>query len=303
VILTRGSLQFLFNINSGSGSVSLFSIPTENPTSPHLVGSYPTNGNGNGQFPNTLTVYNDLICVGFGGNPAGVSCATWNSRGISHFDTLRPLDLDQTNPPTTSSGLMSQVYFTGDGSWLVANVRSGAKTPSVVARYSVRGDRVSDQGDFFLPQGLTTPFGVGIVSGSTLAFISDPTIGGVTIDLDSPNRLVSRSVVSGQSASCWARVKPGSTSGILADAGLNRIVEVDLRSGHVLQEFNSTNGLIGNFDFAIDNTNKVFTTSFSSTDNLFHVSVFDASGAISDVDSSAVEGTDVFCHGMAVYPA
>ena len=240
--------------------------------------------------------------MGFGGSPAGVSCATWTSHGINHFDGLRPLDLEQTNPPTTSNGIMSQVYFTGDGSWLVANVRAGASTPSVIARYRVQGGGVSDHGELFLPQGLTTPFGTGIVSGSSLAFISDPSIGGVTIDLNTPDRLVSRSVVPGQSASCWARVKPGSASGILADAGLNRIVEVDLQSGHVLQEFNSTNGLVGNFDFAIDNTNKVFTTSFSSTDTLFHISVFDASTTISDVDSSAIEGTDVFSHGMAVYP-
>lgn len=279
--------------------MSLFYIPPEDPTSPRLVGSYPTNGG----FPNSLTVYNDLVCVGHGGNPAGVSCASWSPRGISKFDDLRSLVLNQSDPPNTSLNLMSQVYFTGDGSWLVVNIRGGTDTPPFIVKYEVERGGVSDRGDVFLPVGSIAPFGTGVVLGSSLAFISDPNFGGMTIDLNNPDRPVSNSVVPGQKASCWAKVKPGTASGILADAAIDRIVEVDLFSGEITQEFNSTFGLIGNFDFAIDNSYKVFTMAFSNTDTMTHVSVFDASGKITGVDSSAIEGTDVFSHGMAVYNA
>lgn len=300
--------------------MSLFSIPPFDPTNLSLIGTYTTPGD----FPVSLAVRHDLLCVGHAGPRAGVSCARWSPRGIDAFDTLRAVDLDQTNPPSAARNLLSETYFADDGKGpvVVANVRgisssggSSSNNTSFLATWPVDQQKpvVSYKPTLISPSGTASLFGAAPIPHSSLVFIADPTFGGVTIDLSHPEKPITKIAVPGQKAICWARVSINSTpnqtigTAILPDARKNRIAEVDILSGTILQDWTSSNGNAGNFDFALA-AGRMYALAFgqNSTDTTARVAVFDvssSSASFADVHNVAVDGTDGFAMGLAVYPS
>lgn len=261
----------------------------------------------------SLAVHRDLVCVAHAGSRAGVSCARWTPRGIDPFDALRSLDLNQTNPPSTSRNLLSETYFAHDGQGpvLVAHVRGITSTTNntntgflatwAVDQQQKTQTRVSDKATIVSPSGTASLFGAAPIPHSSLVFVADPTFGGVTIDLARPQTPVTKTVVPRQKAICWARLGVNHSTGILPDAGLNRIVQVDLLSGGILQDWTSANGNAGNFDFSLAG-DRLYALAFGAGDTTAHVAVFDVSGfPFADVQNVVVNGTDRFSMGLAVY--
>jgi hypothetical protein len=290
--------QHLFSVNAGSSKVSLFSIPPDSPTDLALIGTYTMPGD----FPVSLAINENLVCVGHAGTRAGVSCAVWTPNGISGFDDLRSFDLHQTNPPNQTLNLLSETYFAADGQVLVANVRGtgASNNTGFLATWAVDCNGVSHHAEVVSPKGTASLFGAAAVPGSSLVFVSDPTFGGTTIDLNHPQTPISRTVVPGQKAICWTRIGVDPSTGILPDAGLNRIVQVELQSGAITQDWNSTNGNSGNFDFALAG-DRLYALAYGSTDCNARVAVFDVGGKFSDVQNLVVEGTNMLSTGLAVY--
>jgi hypothetical protein len=258
----------------------------------------------NGDFPNTVAVKHDVVCVAYAGTRSGVSCAQWGPQGIGEFDSLRGFELHQQSPPNTTLSLVSDAFFADNDSLLVVTVRGSTSLPAFVATYPVdRNGQVSTKGNLGVPEGITNSFGAAAVPESSLILVSDPTFGAYTLDLNHPQAPASTINVPGQSAICWAGVTPNSAVGILPDAGTNIITQVNVHSGKVTQQFQSTNGNSGNFDFALSADNELFALSFNPSDTEAHIASINLSGKFADIDNVAIPGTDNHSQGLAIYPS
>ena len=258
----------------------------------------------NGDFPNTVAVKDDVVCVAYAGTRSGVSCAPWGPRGIGKFDSLRGFELHQQSPPNTTLSLVSDAFFADNDSLLVVTVRGSTSLPAFVATYPLdRNGQVSIKGNIGVPEGITNSFGAAAVPESSLILVSDPTFGAYTLDLNHPQAPASTINVPGQKAICWAGVTPKSAVGILPDAGTNIITQVNVHSGQVMQQWRSTNGNSGNFDFALSADNKLFALSFNPSDTDVHIASINLSGKFADIDNVAIPGADNHSQGLAIYPS
>jgi hypothetical protein len=264
------------------------------------VGTY----NVNGDFPNTLAVKDDVVCVAYAGTRSGVSCAQWGPFGIGQFDSLRGFELHQQNPPNTTLSLVSDVFFADNDSLLVVTVRGSPTLPAFVATFPVdQHGQVSAKANLAVPRGITDSFGAAAVPKSSLILVADPTFGAYTLDLNHPQAPASTINVPGQQAICWAGVMSESAIGVLPDAGTNIITQVDVHSGNVIQQWQSTNGNSGNFDFALSADNNLFALSFNPSDTEAHIASINLTPKFSDIDNVAIAGTDNNSQGMAIYPS
>jgi hypothetical protein len=289
-------------VNAGSNQISLFVIPLLNPTDLILVGKFPVNGD----FPNSIAVKADIICVSYTGARSGVSCAEWHPWGIDEFDPIRPLDLNQQNPPSTNFLLISDIFFAQEDSSLVVSTRGpSAATPGIVVIYPVdRDGQVSSKAsDDSTPTGTIESFGGVSIPGSSLIFVAEATFGGYTLDLNHPQAPVHKFVVPGEQAICWAGITSNLETGILPDAGRNVFVQVGLSSGNILQQWSSTNGNAGNIDFAISADDTLFALAFNPADSRARVASINVGEKFADLDNIPIDGTNMFSQGLAIYPA
>lgn len=196
--------------------------------------------------------------------------------------------------------MVSDAFFAKDDSNLVVTVRGA---PGFVAIYPVEWNgHVSAMANDAIPSGVAASFGGVPVSKSSHIFVSEPRFGGYILDLDKPETPISTITVPGQKAICWAAITSKFATGILPDAGTSVITQVDLLSGKILQQWNSTNGNAGNLDFAISADDKLYALAFNPADTQAWVASFDVSGKFADIDNVAIAGTDMFSQGFAVYP-
>jgi hypothetical protein len=269
------------------------------PTALFLIGTYPVNGD----FPNAIAVKEDLLCVTYAGARSGVSCAEWGPLGIGRFDSLRAFNLHQQNPPNTTLLLVSDAIFVENNSLLVVPVRGSAGAPGFVATFSIgRNGKVSDKASDAIPTGVTSSFGAAAVPQSSLILVAEPSFGAYTLDLNHPQAPASKFTVPGQAAICWTAMT-GATTGILPDAGTNVLTEVDVRSGKIVQQWKSTNGNSGNFDFIVSADDIFYSLAFNPSDGQARIASINLSGKFADIDNVAIAGTDNHSQGLAIYPA
>jgi hypothetical protein len=200
------------------------------------------------------------------------------------------------SPPNSSLNLLTDTFFSADGSAVFATVKGNGSNDGWLAKWSVEG---GGGAEFVSPTGTAGLFGADAIPNTSKAFIADTSFGGVVIDLNKPQTPLEKTIVAGEKAICWARVDPSTNSGYLLNGGLNRLVRVDLSSGAIVNIFNSTNGNGGMLDGSIVG-NRLCALAPSST-GLAHVAVFGLDDGISDVQSFAVPDTDANVQGMAVF--
>jgi hypothetical protein len=189
---------------------------------------------------------------------------------------------------------------------LVVTTRGpSATTPGIVAIYPVEFDGLvsSTASDASTPTGTVESFGAVAIPESSLIFVAEVTFGGYTLDLNRPQAPAYKFVVPGQKAICWAGITADFKTGILPDAGRNVIVQVDLNSGQILRQWNSTNGNSGNLDFAISADDTLFAMAFNPADSQVRVASIDLGEKFADLDNIRIPGTDMFSQGLAIYPA
>jgi len=288
--------NFLFNVNAGSNSVSMFLIPEHDPTDLKLLGTAHTPGD----FPNSLAVMENKLCVGHAGTKAGVSCADWLPGRIGHFDAMRSLPYTQSSPPNASLNVLADTFFSADGSAVFATVKGDSVNNGLLAKWPIQGGTVSSKVQTVSPNGTAVLFGADVIPNTSKVFIADATFGGVVVDLNKPQTPLVTTVVSGQKAICWARIDPSTGTGYLIDGGINRLTQVDLSSGAITSTFNSKNGNGGNLDVSILGS-RLYALSPGSADTTAHVAVFGLSGEMSDMQNLAIPGTDINAQGLAVF--
>ncbi|KAI9644112.1 hypothetical protein NHQ30_007465 [Ciborinia camelliae] len=296
------SNNYLFNVNSGSNTISMFEISPWKPTDLSWIGTYETSGD----FPVSIAVHQNTICVGHSGTRSGVTCASWCPAGIDEFDQLRTLDLEynQKTPPisTFDLHLLTDVVFTGDGLSLVATVTSSNSSSDFLSIWPVTENGIDQVGRKVSPSGTKILFGSDPIPGTSNLFISDFSFGGFTIDVNNAGVTLMTANITNQVATCWARVQADTGHGFITDGGLNNIARVDVESGDVLENFYSTNGNLANLDFQIVG-NKLFALSVKNitTPVSGAVSIFDIEGEIRDFQTIHVDGIDENAQGMAVF--
>ncbi|KAF9637190.1 hypothetical protein BFW01_g8086 [Lasiodiplodia theobromae] len=239
----------LFAVNAGSNTLSMFSISPSDPTKLTPVGRPATVP---GDFPNTVAASpkHNLVCVGTTGARAGITCTTFSpTTGLMigdglHMDALRPFGLGQSTPPVGPTNTVSQVFFSDDESRLFTTVKgdpASNKTGffSVFAvEQNLAGSRLAMHDTRSSPPGTAVLFGSAVVPGSSQrVFVTDPSFGAALLDVDEASgvaTLAAKGAIAGQKATCWATISETTRSAFVADAGMNRLVEMSLEDASVI---------------------------------------------------------------------
>lgn len=300
--------QYLFAVNAGSNTVSMFTIDTDSPTNLTPVGSPQST---NGDFPVSIAASLDLnlVCVANTGLPSGVSCANFSaSTGLDAFDTLREFSIGQTNPPTGPLNGVGDLLFNEDDSALILTVKGPAPnaTGGFIATYPVANGAVFTEGTKYSPPSTALLFGAGLVPGSpNLLYASDAAFGAAILDLtDLSAAPLAITNVSGQAASCWGVVSSFTGSGFITDVGVNRLVETDLATGAIITEYYPPNPQPGMSDFQVAG-DKIFVLSAGNGTTPAAAVVFDISGGKGSAKQEqffVIPGADKNAMGLAIWP-
>ncbi|KAL7922926.1 hypothetical protein ACQKWADRAFT_62625 [Trichoderma austrokoningii] len=235
--------DYLFAVNAGSNTVSMFAIDPLNPTRLTMVGKPAAVP---GDFPVTVgaSAKNKLVCVGATGAKSGVSCASFSSKGLGKMDQLRPVGLKQTTPPVGPPNTIGQVFFSEDEETLYTTVKGnpGTHTNGTLGVFAVEQPcdgreavAVSQEGKLNVLAQTAVLFGAAPLKGSQI-LSSDAAFGAVMLSVDTETGTASvKNVidVAGQSATCWATLSPETNTVFLGDAGLDRLVELDSTDGSI----------------------------------------------------------------------
>ncbi|CAI6092849.1 hypothetical protein V2G26_012151 [Clonostachys chloroleuca] len=244
--------KYLFAVNAGSNSLSMFLIDQNDSTKLTLVQeplSLP------GEFPVTVAASQkkNLVCVGFSGAKAGISCARFSAHGIEAMDQLRPIELGQTTPPHGPLNTVSQVFFAADEKMLYSTVKGDpmVNNTGYFASFPIQDGKVSNEGVRSSPNGTAVLFGSVVIPGTNDVFVTDASFGAAVLDITKDGKAISahRGPIAGQMATCWATVNQRTGTGFVTDAVVNRLVEVSLADASVQSSIDlSANGDPGLLD-------------------------------------------------------
>ncbi|KAF6809327.1 3-carboxymuconate cyclase [Colletotrichum sojae] len=260
--------KHLFAVNAGSNTITMFIIDPADPTKLTMAGQPAAVP---GEFPNTVAASkkHQLVCVGTSGAKAGVSCASFSEKGIGAMDALRPIDLNQTTPPTGPTNTLSQAFFSNDESTLFVTVKGDPtkQNAGFLGAYQVDNGNttagLSLKGTRSSPNGTAVLFGSSTIPGSSDLFVTDASFGAAVLSVRSSPiaaSLKGMGKVADQKATCWATISPATKSAFVTDVGKNRLIEMSVQDasiqGVIELSSNGDPGLIdlraaGNFIYAL----------------------------------------------------
>ncbi|KAK2810249.1 hypothetical protein FQN50_003219 [Emmonsiellopsis sp. PD_5] len=246
------SEDILVSVNAGSSTLSLFKINKENPTELTLIG---TPVHTLGDFPNTVAVSAklSLACVANSGARAGIACFKITKKGLHSVDNyLRPFELEQSTPPSTTKRSFSDIIFSEDQSALLAFVKGDMATnrTALLAVYPITsGSHVSKHGIMSNPENLSNVFGVVQIPGTQNILATDPSRGAALIKVGKHGKgeTLKSIDIEGQMASCWAAYSPATKTVFITDGAVNRLVDIDVE-GNVITKTPLENGNGAMFD-------------------------------------------------------
>jgi hypothetical protein len=226
----------LLTVNAGDNTLSLFSIDSEDPTQLNLLGK-PTNTMG--QFPVAVAFsdIHDTACVVNSGGQANIACFSVSKKGLTPLaNTVRPLGVNQTNPPTGPANTVSDILFNQDRSQLLVSVKGDPKgAPGFIANFAVTGDcpfTLAASALKSTPEKGVLPFSMSLV-GKHGDIILDTDAGfGVSVSkFNAKTGAITSSsslAINNQTATCWSSFSPRTGSFYLSDVGNARISEVEV---------------------------------------------------------------------------
>jgi len=240
-LFSQGSLtvysNYLFAVNPGSNSLSMFMISPSDATQLTLLSVQSTNG----LFPISVTVNSMYACVLTGGTITGIRCFTYNSSGLfimSSFDRNLTSNISQTIPPTGPAQTLSEILFSADNLALIISVK-GINT--TLQGYLLFYPLTMSNGMTMLastpimmtPTSAVLPFSMTLVGMNGL-LITDPGANGVlTLTYSSTSGAITNSMFTSintslASALCWSTYSPKIGNYYVIGAGTATIVELHL---------------------------------------------------------------------------
>ncbi|KAL7937750.1 hypothetical protein V8C35DRAFT_293461 [Trichoderma chlorosporum] len=254
--------NFLFAVNPGSNTLTMFAIDELNPTKLTMLGK-PIDVLG--EFPTTVgaSAKNQLVCVGSSGAKSGISCTSFSSRGLGKMDQLRPVGLKQTTPPVGPTLTVSQVFFSEDEETLFATIKGDpmASPVGVLGVFPVQEPcepndalSISVKGELTPVNGTIVLFGSSPIQGSTDLFVTDAAFGAAVLSVDAETGAASvkaKTTIAGQKATCWGTISPDTNTAWVADAASDRLVELSVTDASIQSITDlSANGDPGLIDLA-----------------------------------------------------
>lgn len=249
--------DFLFAVNAGSNTLSMMRISETNPTDLCLVGEPITLP---GQFPVTVAASskNSLVCVGTTGAQAGISCASYSSKGLGDMSPLTTFNLNQTTPPSGPFNDVAQTFFSEDETRLITTVKGDPTSNNtgfvsvlpIENFYAYPGAHDTKSS----PNGTAVLFGSTVLPETSTIFVTDPSFGAAVLQVNpftNEVSLVSKQTIEGQKATCWAAYSEWRGSVFVTDAAVNRLVEMSAVDAHIISTINLTNGDPGLIDLEI----------------------------------------------------
>lgn len=226
------SQDYLFTVNAGSNTLSMFFINKDDPQHPTLVGSPASTM---GEFPQTVAYSPALktVCVLNGGAKAGVSCfSTDHAKGLTPLGRLRSILLNQSTPPVGPPNTVSDLVFNPSQTALIATVKGDGTDPGYIYAYPVYGGSISTTPTVSRPSQLLIDFSLSFIDDSK-AVITDPSYGASLVDIswDFKFTVQTKIVIPGEGAICWSVYSPRFNTVYIIDAGTTNITLVDPQSG------------------------------------------------------------------------
>ncbi|KAH8679116.1 hypothetical protein BGZ60DRAFT_482828 [Tricladium varicosporioides] len=296
------SEDYLFTVNPGSNTVSMFIINRGNPQYPKLLNTVSSMG----EFP-VAVAYSSSIstaCVINGGAVAGVACfSTDRAKGLVPIGTLRPIALSQTTPPIGPPGTVSDLVFNPSSSALVATIKGSPTSPGSIYVYPVLPScLVSTTPTISKPLTLLLDFSLSFLGSDSKAIITDPVYGAalVTISSTFSVSVTKKIVVPDQKATCWSLYSPRFDTVFLMDGGNTNVTIVNPSTGAIKGQAVQSAAGMGSLD-AVMNGEYLYVL---KTAPLISVST-DMGGEPREVlsfDLSAL-GSRQGWTGLAVYPS
>lgn len=205
-----------------------------------------------GDFPVTVaaSVKRSLVCVGYTGKMAGVSCAPFTHEGLGPMKQVLDFDLDQTTPPVGPTNTVAEVFFTADDSRLITTVKGDPTTNNTgfisvlpfkdSCSCALQGHDVRTS-----PPGTAVLFGSVNIPDTSDLFVTDASFGTTILDLH-PNTdsvsLLHKTVITGQKATCWAAYSEARNSVFVTDAGRDRLIEIGAHDSKIMSTLDLKNG-------------------------------------------------------------
>jgi len=244
--------NYLFLVNPGSATVSMFAINPQNPTNLTLVGTPASSG---GDWPNSVTAFGNYVCVVNTGANNGLRCFTFNAtNGLTPIaGSDRSFGLNLTTPPISHMG-PAQIAFTPSGNALIISIK-GFNPPVYMYSFSngvVGANPIQSTSNGAVNFGFTFDTDATIVltdaapygNGSGIILL---TATASNITFNTPNYFL----IPSQSGVCWVVRSPSTTHFYVANTGTSTISELS-RSANVLAVVN--NYPVGNGSVPTDMT-------------------------------------------------
>ena len=288
----------------------MFKIDSRDPTKLTMVGQ-PVDTKGDFPVSMAVSTRNSMVCVGNTGVKAGVACGKVTREGLVAMDDLRPLtfDLQQSNPPTGPLNTVADILFSDDESVLYAVVKGNmtANQPGGVAAFTVDCNKgqVSQKAVSNTPNGTAVLFGTVPIPGTNSLLATDASFGATILSADSKGTTLSlkaKTAVPNQAATCWTEVSSFTKTAFLTDVGVNHLVEMDTKTGALIQVYNLTTPQTGMIDLATAGKN-IFALAPSANTST-SVQVFDVSGGrgkAKQIQNFLPQGVSATAQGMAVF--
>lgn len=206
-----------------------------------------------GDFPVTVAVSckHNLVCVGFSGAKAGVSCLSYSWRGLGQAGPLHTFPLDQTTPPSSIGDLLGQVFFSDDEEHLYATARGKTGFFASLPTSSLLGSSGSSATAYSLEGKSVTLFDGVSIPRTNNVFVSDPTVGARILAVNQQTQIatVEKTVnITSQKAVCWIALDAQTGKTYIDDAGRRELYELDSYSGAVTAQLSYSNSAQGGFD-------------------------------------------------------
>jgi 6-phosphogluconolactonase (cycloisomerase 2 family)/LysM repeat protein len=256
--------EFVFVVNAGSNSLSMFKINTAKPTDVRLVGM-PVNTQG--EFPVAVAFSKkmNMACVVNGGAADGVACfkVDKNKGLVPVANTNRKLNLKQTTPPTGPPNTVSDIIFNEDETKLLVSVKGIPPTPGRISSFDVNpkdGSLSAKSVDSTPSKGGVVPFSMTNIPGKNAVLNTDAAVGFAVYDFSKGANVAATSSIipiAGQGATCWSNFSPKTGTFFLTDIITSTVTEVkvdDKLVGSIVKQYPLAAGS-GTIDNAIATIN------------------------------------------------
>ncbi|PMD50006.1 uncharacterized protein K444DRAFT_505672, partial [Hyaloscypha bicolor E] len=251
--------NYLFNINAGSNTVSLFGINPSNPLHPYLIGEPAPSL---GHIPVSVTYSQELnmACVVNGGDVAGVACFSVDSkRGLRNLGPLRsiPQPPGAAPPPVGPLIITGDITFDSSSSALFTTVMSANGGPGSLYAYPVIDRQVSHTLVNNTVDALTIPFSLNFLGSDNKLIVTNPhngSPGAALLDISPSLQIVDEKLITipGQEASCWVAEALEYDTLFIMDAARPTITIVDSRDGAIKGQFSFETPAAGAMDTKVD---------------------------------------------------